>query len=270
MDSVLEYLKSLGLNLGENVIVAVLIVLIGFRVVKYVMAILVRTMEKANVDATLVSFLKSVLDIVLKGIIILSALTELGFPSSSIIAVLGTAGAALALGFKDNLGSFVSGIIILINKPFLVGDFIEVGGYSGTVKDIQVMDTKIATIDNRIVIIPNNTMTTATIVNYSAEEKRRVDLVFSVSYKTNLDLACNLILKELHNHPMILQDMDIFARVSSFEASSIDITVRAWCYGSDYFTVKFDLLENVKKAFDANGVEIPYNQIDVHIVENKG
>lgn len=265
MDAILAYIQGRGLSLLEDIIVAFLIVFIGFKVAKWLVSLCEKAMQKAKVEQTLISFLGSILTYGLKGIILFSALTRLGFPTGSLVAILGTVGAAVALGLKDSLGSFASGVLILFLKPFVAGDFIEVAGQGGTVKEIQIMNTILTTPDNKHISIPNNQMTGATIVNYSKEATRRVDIDFGVSYNTDIELAKNLISKVIMNHPMSLADPEPFVRVTNYADSAIIITLRVWTESANYWDLKFDLLEQVKAEFDKNGIEIPFNQIDVNI-----
>ena len=265
MESITNYLSNQGISLAGNVVGAILIVVIGLYLSNLLTKLFVKALQKTEVEATLVGFLKSIVSTALKFYVFFTAATKLGFSTGSLVAIIGTIGAALALGFKDSLGSLVSGILILFTKPFLVGDYIEVAGMSGTVKSIQMMTTNLITPDYRTVSIPNNTIATSTVINYSKSKTRRVDINFEVSYNTDVDLAKNLIMKCIMNHDLVLKNEEAFVRVTEYAASSIVITARAWAKNSDYWTVKFDLLEAVKKEFDANGVEIPYNQIDVHM-----
>ena len=265
MDTILAYIQSRGISLLEDVVVAFLIVFIGFKVTKWIVDLCIKAMQKTKVEQTLVSFLTSILTYALKGIILFSALTRLGFPTGSLVAILGTVGAAVALGLKDSLGSFASGVLIMLLKPIVVGDYIEVAGQGGTVKEIQIMNTILMTPDNKHILIPNNQMTGATIVNYSKEATRRVDVDFGVSYNTDIELAKNLISKVIMNHPMSLTDPEPFVRVTNYADSAIIITLRVWTESANYWNLKFDLLEQVKAEFDKNGIEIPFNQIDVNI-----
>ena len=265
MDAILSYIQGRGLSLLEDVVVAILIVFIGFKVTKWITDFCIKAMQKAKVEQTLISFLTSILTYGLKGVILFSALTRLGFPTGSLVAILGTVGAAVALGLKDSLGSFASGVLIMLLKPFAVGDFIEAAGQSGVVKEIQIMNTLLVTGDNKHILIPNNQMTGATIVNYSKAATRRVDIDFGVAYDTDIDLAKNLIAKVIMNHPMSLADPEPFVRVTNYADSAIIITTRVWTESANYWALKFDLLEQVKAEFDKNNIEIPYNKVDVNI-----
>lgn len=269
MEAFIDFFNSKGMEFLTHCVSALLILLIGFYFANSMSKAIAKTMEKSNIEPTIISFLKSFINAGIKMLVIFTALVKVGFPTSSIAAIFGTIGAALALGFKDSLGSFVSGILILFNKPFKVGDYIEVGSNGGTVTEIQIMSTKLATIDNRIVVIPNIQMTTSTIINYSAQEYRRVDLTFSVDYNANTKKAKDIMLKAIEEHEDIDHDKEIFCRITSYEASSIDITLRVWTKTENYFKVKFDLLETIKFEFDEEGIVIPYQQVDVHIVERK-
>ena len=265
MKLIFEELTHIGLSFGKTIIASLLVLASGLWLSKMVTKIAVNAMNKAKIEPTLVSFLKSVLNSSLKIIIALSVLGTLGFPTTSLFAIFGTAGAALALGFKDSLGSFTSGVIILFSKPFKVGDFISIGQYEGTVKEIQVMYTALTTIDNKVVIVPNLEMTSSIIVNYSQQENRRVDLTFDVSYDQDVEVVKQLISKVIEEHEKAFKEPIPFVRVSNYKASSVEILIRVWCKNEDYIALKFDLLEQIRQVFIENDIEIPFNQLDVNI-----
>lgn len=268
METIKTFLTTASVSAIMNVISAIAIVVIGTYLANIITKLFVKTINKTSIEPTLVSFLKSSVNTALKFYVFFTAATKLGFSTGSLVAIIGTVGAAIALGFKDNLGSLVSGVMLLFMKPFKVGDFIEVAGQIGTVESIQVMATNLLTLDNRSILIPNNTIATSTIVNYSVQDNRRVDIDFNVSYQSDVELAKNLIMKAAMNHELVLKDPEPFVRVTEYGANAIVITTRVWTKNANYWGVKFDLLEAVKAEFDANGIKIPYQQIDVH-VENK-
>lgn len=268
MDKIIDFFVTKGIDFGEKCLSALLLLVIGLYLSKYITHFCVRAMNRAKVEATVVTFMKSVISSVLKIIVVISAIGALGFPTTSLVAVFGTAGAALALGFKDNLGNFVSGIIILFTKPFTVGDYVEMGQYAGTVKEIQIMFTVLNTIDNKQIVVPNSQMTTSVLVNSSNEQLRRVELTFDVAYSQNIEEAKQTILAVLKKHPDALNDPEPLVRVSGYRDSSIQILLRAWCHNDKFLNLRFDLLEQVKAAFDEKGIEIPFNQLDIHMIEH--
>ena len=265
MEQFYQYLTTKGILVLETGIHALLFFIVGWYLVKFVTHLATKTMEKAKIEPTFISFSRSVLNTILKIIVIISTLGDLGFPTSSLFAIFGTAGAALALGFKDNLSNFVSGMIILFSKPFVVGDYIEIQSYAGTVKEIQMMYTVLSTIDNKIIMVPNLEMTSSIIVNNSHETKRRIELNFDVTYDQDIDQVKQVIMDVIHAHPKAWNEPQPLVRVNNYKDSSIEILLRVWCETEDYINLRFDLLEDIKKAFDQNHIEIPYNQLDVHI-----
>lgn len=268
MKQVLDFLITKGLYLLEKSFSAIIILAIGLYLSKLATKFIVKAMDKAKIEITLISFVRSVVSSALKIVVIISAIGALGFPTASLFAIFGTAGAALALGFKDNLSNFVSGIMILFTKPFVVGDYIEVSEFAGTVKEIQVMFTVLNTIDNKRIVVPNSQMTQNIIVNSSQEEHRRLELTFDVAYDSDVEKVKQVIREVILSHPKALQTPEPLVRVSGYKDSSIQILLRAWCENEDYINFRFDVLEEVKAAFDKEGINIPFNQLDVTIKAN--
>ncbi len=264
METIMHEMSTALLHFAKNLIGSVVILVVGLYLAKIITRICTNAMVKAKLELTVVSFLKSVISSVLKIIVALSVLSTLGFPTTSLVAIFGTAGAAFALGFKDTLGSFMSGIIILFSKPFKVGDYVLVNQVEGNVKEIQVMYTILTTIDNKVVIVPNSKMTTNIVINYSNQEHRRLDITFDVAYDSNIDLVKEVIHQVINEQSTALKEPAPFVRVSNYLDSSIEILVRVWCKNQDYLNLKFDLLEQIKVAFDKHDIEIPYNRIDVN------
>lgn len=265
METFLDFLVTKGIELGEKCFTALLVLVIGLYVARFFTRILIKAMERAHIEVTLITFVRSVVSSGLKVVVIISAVGALGFPTASLFAIFGTAGAALALGFKDNLSNFVSGIMILFTKPFIVGDYIEIDGFSGTVKEIQIMFTVLNTIDNKLIVVPNSTMTNDIIVNSSHEENRRLELIFDVSYHSDVDKVKQIIQEVIDEHPKALKEPNSLIRVTGYKESSIQVLLRVWCANDDFVNFRFDILEQVKAAFDKNDINIPFNQLDVHV-----
>lgn len=265
METVIHELITIGIDSSKAIINAVFVLIIGLALSRVITNFATKAMRKARIEETLVSFLKSVLNSALKIIVFLSALGALGFPTASLFAIFGTTGAALALGFKDSLGSFTSGVIILFSKPFKVGDYIVIDNFEGKVKEIQVMYTTLSTIDNKIVIVPNFKMTSSIIVNHSYSKNRRLDLKFDISYDQDVEVVKQLIMQVIQNHDSAFKDPQPFVRVSSYKDSSVEILIRVWCKNEDYYDLKFDLLEQVRCEFIKHNIEIPFNQLDINI-----
>lgn len=251
-----------------SIIVAVIMILAGFLIAKIVANIIVDTMKARHVDPSVYNFIKRFASVAIKGAFVLSALSMF-FDIGSIVTAIGAAGVAASLGLQDSVAQFASGIQILLNHPFKNGDFVEVNGIQGNVADIRFMNTVITTADNKRVIVPNSHITTNHIINYSAENIRRVDLTYSIGYADDMAKAKNVIRNVAECNDLILKDPEIQVYVGSHEASSINLVARIWCRSADYWNVYYQMQEHVKLAFDENGISIPFNQLDVHIKNEK-
>ncbi|MGN1089708.1 MAG: mechanosensitive ion channel family protein [Huintestinicola sp.] len=256
-DTLLAYLPT--------VVAAIVIYIVGKIAAKIIMRVIDKAMGRSRVDPTAQSFLKSMFNIVLTAFVLVIALSTLGIPMTSIITAIGAAGVAIGLALQNSLSNVAGGFIILFTKPFGKGDYVSTNGVEGVVDEISILSTKLITIDNKVIYIPNGAVSGSTVTNFSREEKRRVDLVFSTSYDQDFREVIKIIKDILEKHPLVLSDEEAFARVSSLSDSSVDITVRAWVKTADYWTVYFDLIEQVKTAFDENGIEIPYSKLDVNV-----
>lgn len=257
----LEYLPTL--------IVAIIVYVICSIINKIVMKILSKGLERSKIDTTVHGFLKSLVKVVLLCITIIIVLTILRVPMTSIITVVGSAGIAIGLALQSSLSNIAGGVIVLVEKNFRVGDYISINGTEGTVKEISVFATNIISYDNKSVFVPNGIVSNATIINYTREKTRRVDHVMSISYNNDTKKAIAVITEVLKNNSKVLSAPEPFVKVCAFGASSIDISVRAWVNTSDYWDVYYDLLEEIKAAFDENGIIIPYNQLDVHMINSE-
>ncbi|MBQ3527584.1 MAG: mechanosensitive ion channel [Clostridia bacterium] len=259
-------------NAGIKLIVSVIIFFVGFKLVN----VLVKKMTKGKladkIDGSVKSFLVSFLSIALKAIILVTIAAYLGVPMSSMVAVVASAGVAIGLALQGGLSNIASGIMIVIFRPFKVGDFIENAGFTGTVVDITLFTTTLATPDNKNVIIPNSSLTSQTLVNYSAEKTRRVDLDYTASYDNDVDKVKAILLETAKSIPeacKLENEKPIEVMVVAHADSAIQYRIRIWCEAADYWTIAFGMNENVKKAFDREGIEIPYPQMDVHVIDNK-
>ena len=255
-------------NVGVKIIIALIVLTICFKIINYISKKITRRLEARNADATLSRVLVNVTRISLKILIVLCLVGYLGVQTSSIAAVITSAGVGIGLAVQGTLSNFAGGIIIVVMRPFKLDDFIIAQGEKGTVEDIKLFYTTLRTPDNRVVFIPNGSLANGVIVNNSVKETRRLDIVMSVSYDTNIDLAKNLLKKCMNNNDLVLKDQPIFAEVSEYGNSGIDITTRCWVKNSDYWTVNWALLSDYKNAFDENHIEIPFNQLDVTIKNN--
>ena len=265
MQKIIAYFETKG----QNVIDALLVFVLGWYGVKLLIYIIKRMMKRSSVDPIVTSFVQSILEVGLKLIVIVTALAQLGVETSSLVTVLATAGAAIVLGLKDSMSGVVSGMIILFTKPFVKGDILEVNGYIGKIKEIQLLYTILISFDNKMVVIPNNELASSTFVNYSHEEKRRVDLNFDIHYENDVKKAKKLIQSVIEKHPYTLKDEEIYVRVSEYKESAITLSLRVWTLTEHYFDLKDDLIEEVKAVFDKNHICIPYSQVDIHIKEHR-
>lgn len=252
---------------GVRIAVALVVLLISFRVIK----IFTRRMEKRltdgkhKVDKTLSRTLLYVLGVVLKIVVVACLISYLGIDTSGLTALIASLGVCAGLAVNGALSNLAGGVIILITRPFRVDDFIEAQGHSGTVEDIRITATRIRTPDNKVIYLPNGALSSGSIVNYSEKDERRVDLSFSIAYREDFERAKRTILEICEHHELILKEPAPLVRVSQHGASSISIVTRVWVKTEDYWTVNYDLLERVKVAFDKEGIEIPFNQLDVHV-----
>ncbi len=250
-----------------NVLIAIVILLVGNKLIKYIVKLFYKMTEKANVDAGVKKFLASIIRVVLYAVLVVIIAEKFGIDTTSFIAVLGSAGLAVGLALQGSLSNFAGGVLILVLHPFRVGDYIvdNSTGREGTVEEIALFCTKLVTPDNKLVTIPNGSLSNAAITNVTAKGTRRLDLVVGIGYSADLKLAKKLIVDIVSKREKVLKDQDITVFVDNLGASSVDIGFRCWVDGADYWTEKWEITEAVKEAFDANGIEIPFNQLDVHM-----
>ncbi|EMR12420.1 Potassium efflux system KefA protein [Methylophaga lonarensis MPL] len=248
-----------------NVLTAILIVVVGRIVVKWLVKLIRKLMVRWNVDPILINFLSSISNALLLLFVFIAALDQLGVNTTSLIAVLGAAGLAVGLAMKDSLQNFSAGVMLVIFRPFKVGDFIDAGGVMGIVEKISIFSTIMRTGDNREVIVPNGRIYGGTITNFSARDTRRIDMVFGISYGDDLLKAKNIIKDIVTGHEKVLQDPEPVVRVAELADSSVNFDVRPWVNADDFWPVRAELIEQIKLAFDANGITIPFPQMDVHV-----
>ena len=265
LNEIKTFLATGGINLLFGAICAIIFVLIGFKLSGVLVRVLNRSHGYAKLDSSVKSFLNSMISIGTKVLVVVIAATILGIDGTALSTVLGTAGLAIGLALQGSLSNFAGGVMILFFKPFGVGDFIDNHTDSGTVKEIGIFYTTIVTPDNKRITIPNGALSNATVVNYSAEERRRVDLEFTAAYSTDIDKALRVMRAVAEAHALVLKEPAPLVRLVRQDASALSFAVRVWCKSIDYWTVYFDLNESMKKAFDKVGIEIPFNQLDVHI-----
>ena len=256
-----------GINAGVKLIIGVLVIIIGFKLINKVSNKFLKFAELKSIDVTLVKFLKSFINISLKCLLLLIIIGGYwDIELTGFAAILASAGVAIGLALQGSLSNFAGGFIILFLRPFKVGDYIQAAGFEGTVEQIGVFYTNLATVENKLVMIPNGTLSNGSLINFTAKETRRVDFIFSVGYDTEL-LKVRRVLKDIvDKHNLILSKPEPFIGLVEHNASSLDFAVRVWVKTEDYWTVYFDLLETVKNRFDEENINIPYPQMDLHFI----
>lgn len=265
MENLTEKLMDWVYFYGPKVIAALAIIVIGRIVVGIVARFIRKLMNKTKVDDTLTKFVVSLVRILLLMVIAIAALNSLGVETTSLIAILGAAGLAVGLALQGSLSNFSAGVMIIIFRPFKAGDFVEAGGTSGSVEEIRIFNTLLKTPDNKIIIVPNSNIIGNNITNYSAQDTRRVDMVFGIGYGDDIKKAKDILNRLITEDSRILQDPAPTVAVGELADSSVNFVVRPWVKTADFWAVKFDFTEKVKLTFDAEGISIPFPQRDVHL-----
>lgn len=250
---------------GLRMLAGILVLVIGLWIVGKISRGFARLMESREIDKALQSFLRSLVGIVLKILVVISVLGMLGVEMTSFIAILGAAGLAVGLALSGTLQNFAGGVMILLFKPFKVGHFIDAQGYMGTVTEIQIFNTILNTPDNKVIIIPNGGLATGSLTNFSMKETRRVDWVFGIAYGDSFQKAREVILKLIKEDERFLEDPAPFVALKELNDSSVDIVVRAWVKSPDYWPVYFEMNQKIYETFDKEGLNIPFPQMDVHL-----
>lgn len=248
-----------------NIIMAIIIYIIGRIIVGVVVGLLGKVLARSKYDDMLVEFVKAIANAILMLFVIVASLDKLGVDTTSLVAILGAAGLAIGLSLQGSLQNFAAGVMLLVFRPFKAGDFIEAGGTSGVVKSISIFTTIMTTPDNKEIIVPNGKIYGDNITNYSAKETRRVDMVVGISYDSDLKKAKAILIEMVAADERILKDPEPKVAVSELADSSVNFVVRPWVASADFWAVKFDFTEAVKLRFDAEGIIIPYPQMDVHL-----
>lgn len=258
-------------NTGIKIVIAIAIMVVSFSLINWICKKISKRADKKvaenkKIDKTIYKTVSYVVKIALKVLVVIALIGYVGIDTSAITALIASLGVGVGLAINGTLSNFAGGVLILITRPFKDDDYIQACGYEGTVEDIRICHTRLRTTDNKVVYLPNGNLSTSQIVNFSEKDLRRVDLKFSISYSDDFEKAKAVIADVCAQNELILKDPEPSIRVSEQSASSIDISTKVWCKNADYWTVNFDMLENVKKAFDQNGITIPFNQLDIHVV----
>ncbi len=261
---------EMAMNYGPQLLLAFVVLIIGLWIINRFVRLIRAGMERSNTEPTLATFLCNLASIGLKALLLISVASMIGIETTSFIAVLGAAGLAVGLALQGSLSNFAGGVLVLMFKPYKVGDFVEAQGIMGTVHAIQIFNTILKTPDNKVIIVPNGSISNGIITNYSMEATRRVDFVFGIGYSDDIAKAKAIIERLISEDSRSLSDPAPQIVVSNLGDSSVDITTRVWANSADYWGLYFDLTEKVKLAFDAEGVSIPFPQRDVHVYQENG
>lgn len=269
IDSYAAYIWELVLLFGPRLIAAIIVLCIGLWIVRLLTNLINNLLNKKEIDPSLTPFLKGLFSGILKLLLIVSVLGMLGMEMTSFIAIIGSMGLAIGLALSGSLQNFAGGVILLIFKPFKVGDFITAQGHNGTVHEISIMHTILKSPDNKTIVIPNGSLSNDAIVNFSTEQLRRVDWVFGVGYGDNAEKAKKVLEKLIENNPMILKDPAPFIALEELADNSVNFVVRTWVESSNYWNVFYSMNEEVYRSFEQEGLSIPFPQMDVHLHQEK-
>lgn len=269
MEKLLEKLNELWVDAGLKLIYVIVIWFIGSKLIKLLVKLIKKDRLFNRMDKSIVTFFSSFINITLYVVLIITIASVIGIPSTSIITLLGSAGVAIGLALQGGLSNIAGGLIILVFKPFKVGDFVDTHADSGTVKSISLFYTTLVTLDNKNISIPNGNLANSSTVNYSKEKLRRLDIDMDVSYNNDIKHVKEVLRRIINEDKRIDQEKDIFIRMTNYKESSMVYTIRVWVDASEIWNVKFDLLEKIKEEFDKENISIPYNQLDVNIKKDK-
>lgn len=267
MDSqwITDFVQMQGTNFVINLVAAAAIFVIGRWVVRLVHGLSLKAMQRGKVDPLLVKFLGNILYALLMIFVVLAAISQVGIQTTSLIAVIGAAGLAVGLALQGSLANFAAGVLVIIFRPYKIGDYVEAGGVAGVIDDVQIFTTELKTADNRKIIVPNGQMMSGAITNYSSHATRRVDLVVGVGYEDDIDTVRRVLQGVVADDPRVLEDPAPNIRMSAMGDSSVSWIVRPWVKAEDYWNVHWEMTEEIKRRFDAEGISIPFPQRDVHV-----
>ena len=264
IDLLLKQLVSMGVEVGKSILLAIVIYIAGKFVIKLINKLIRRTLEHKNVDSTIQSFLKSFVSILLNVLLIITVISALGVNTTSFAALLASFGVAAGMALSGNLQNLAGGLIILLFKPFKVGDFVEAQGSMGTVKEIQIIHTILQTVDNKEIYLPNASLSSGSITNYSKMGTRRVDFTVNVEYGTDVEKVMNALKAIAESDERILKDPEPFYALSALAESSVNFTFRVWVNGADYWPVFFDLNKKIYEDFNRQAIKFPFPQLQIH------
>lgn len=265
LQQAVEFLQVQGTSFAINLVAAIAIFVIGRWVAKFLHRLVIKAMKRAKTDPLIVTFAGNIFYVLLMFAVVLAAIGQLGIQTTSLIAVLGAAGLAIGLALQGSLANFAAGVMVVLFRPYRVGDYIEGGGVSGTVEEVQIFTTELSTPDNRKIIVPNGQMLSDAITNYSAHATRRVDLVVGVGYGDDIDTVRRVLEGVVADDARVLADPAPNIRIGSLGDSSVNWIVRPWVKAADYWDVYWEMTEEIKRRFDREGINIPFPQRDVHV-----
>lgn len=254
---------------GKKFLLSILVFIIGRKIVKWVVKIIAKSVRKSNMDQSVTGFLIAVVNAVLHAILMVMIVGMIGLDTGSMVALIGSAGLTIGLALQGSLSNFAGGVLILIMKPFRVGDYIITDTYDGVVSSIDLFYTRLITFDNRMVVLPNGSLSNSTIINVTNEPIRRLDIDFGISYKEDFNKVKEVLLRVIHEEELVKKELEISIFIHSFDPSSIPLGVRVWVDTNNYWSVKCNLLENMKKAFDEYNIQIPHNKMDIMITDSR-
>lgn len=268
LSSLLDTVLGWAANTGIKVIIAVILLIVSFKIINKIARKIEKRGDDGKLDKTLAKTFAYVFKLGLKIVVGICLVGYVGIDTSGLAALVASLGVCAGLALNGALSNLAGGVLIILTRPFKVDDYIEAQGYSGTVEDIHITCTRLRTPDNKVVYLPNGSLSAGSIVNYSEKDTRRVDFTFSIGYSDDFEKAKSIVMDIISSHELALKEPEPMVRVSEHGASSINLTARVWVKSADYWTVNFDVLEAVKSAFDKEGIEIPFNQLDVHVKNN--
>jgi small conductance mechanosensitive channel len=268
LNKLLAILQELMMSYGLKLLGALVVLIIGLWLIKFLTRTITRLMEARNVEPSLRSFLRTAFSIIMKLLLVIIIATMIGIPMTSFVAILGAAGLAVGLALSGTLQNFAGGVMILLFKPYKVGDYVEAQGYTGTIKEIQIFHTVMLTVDNKTIIIPNGPLSTGSLINYSKEPLRRVDLTIGISYGNSFENAKEVLNRLIAQDDRILKEPEPFIGLNTMADSSINLVVRLWVNADDYWGVYFRMNNEVYNEFPKNGLSFPFPQMDVHLVRS--
>jgi small conductance mechanosensitive channel len=269
LENISEKITNLVLEYGPKLLGAILVFIVGSWVIKVIMKNFRKLLEKRSIDDSLKPFLISITGVLLRIMLIISVLSMIGIQMTSFVAILAAAGLAIGMALSGTLSNFAGGVMILLFKPFKVGDYIEGQGHSGTVREIQIFNTILKTPDNKTIIIPNGGLSNSSMINYSTEPLRRVDWTFGIGYGDSVKKARDVISKLAAEDDRILKDPPLFIGLTALADSSVNFAVRAWVKAEDYWAVYFSMNEKVYNTFEQEGLNIPFPQMDIHLIKEE-